>query len=163
MSISIFDIFEIEECTIVQEVHKNIKWLSVYFHDPFIVIYRYMNEARMAQWVRSLDLTAHTSISPIRRGFAPSFVNYKKGALDSQWQVIVSTYFIVQKHDNRIRYKFFNLEHLLLYINNIQIQLNINTQKLQSFLIIRKTTKNNNMKCTSDKWHLNDKSNRPLQ
>jgi hypothetical protein len=29
------------------------------------------------------------------------------------------------------------------------MQLNINTQKLQSFLIIRKTTKNNNMKCTS--------------
>jgi hypothetical protein len=29
-------------------------------------------------WVRSLDLTAHTSLSPIRRGFAPSFVNYKK-------------------------------------------------------------------------------------
>jgi hypothetical protein len=28
---------------------------------------------------RSLDLTAHTSLSPIRRGFAPSFVNYKKG------------------------------------------------------------------------------------
>jgi hypothetical protein len=35
--------------------------------------------ARLAQWVRSLDLTAHTSLSPIRRGFAPSFVNYKKG------------------------------------------------------------------------------------
>ena len=33
----------------------------------------------MAQWVRSLNLTAHTSLSPIRRGFAPSFVNYKKG------------------------------------------------------------------------------------
>ena len=33
----------------------------------------------MAQWVRSLDLTAHTSLSPIRHGFAPSFVNYKKG------------------------------------------------------------------------------------
>ena len=33
----------------------------------------------MAQWVRSLDLTAHTSLSSIRRGFAPSFVNYKKG------------------------------------------------------------------------------------
>ena len=44
--------------------------------------------ARVAQWVRSLDLTAHTSLSPIRRGFAPSFVNYKKGALDSQSQVI---------------------------------------------------------------------------
>ena len=30
----------------------------------------------MAQSVRSLDLTAHTSL--IRRGFALSFVNYKK-------------------------------------------------------------------------------------
>jgi len=29
--------------------------------------------------VRSLDLTAHTSLSPIRRGFVSSFVNYKKG------------------------------------------------------------------------------------
>ena len=27
----------------------------------------------------SLDLTAHTSLSPIRGGFAPNFVNYKKG------------------------------------------------------------------------------------
>ena len=36
-------------------------------------------EARVAQWVRSLDLTAHTRLSPIRRGFTPSFVNYKKG------------------------------------------------------------------------------------
>ena len=35
----------------------------------------------MAQWVRSLDLTAHTSLSPIQRGFAPGFV---KGALDLQ-------------------------------------------------------------------------------
>ena len=35
--------------------------------------------ARVAQWVRSLDLTAHTSLSPVRRGFAPSFVNYSKG------------------------------------------------------------------------------------
>jgi hypothetical protein len=26
-----------------------------------------------------LDLTTHTSLSPIRRGFAPGFVNYKKG------------------------------------------------------------------------------------
>ena len=33
----------------------------------------------MAQWVRSLELTAHTSLSPIRRGFAPGFVSYKKG------------------------------------------------------------------------------------
>ena len=26
-----------------------------------------------------MDLIAHTSLSPIRRGFAPGFVNYKKG------------------------------------------------------------------------------------
>jgi hypothetical protein len=26
-----------------------------------------------------LDITTHTSLSPIRRGFAPGFVNYKKG------------------------------------------------------------------------------------
>jgi hypothetical protein len=26
-----------------------------------------------------LDLTTHTSLSPIQRGFAPGFVNYKKG------------------------------------------------------------------------------------
>ena len=32
-----------------------------------------------AQWVRSLDLTAHTRLSPIQRGFVPSCVNYKKG------------------------------------------------------------------------------------
>jgi hypothetical protein len=28
---------------------------------------------------RSLDLRTHTSLSPIRHGFAPCFVNYKKG------------------------------------------------------------------------------------
>ena len=42
------------------------------------------SRSRVAQWIRSLDLTTHTSLSPIRRGFAPCFVNYKKGALDSQ-------------------------------------------------------------------------------
>jgi hypothetical protein len=34
--------------------------------------------ARVAQWIRSLDLTTHTSLSPIQHGFAPGFVNYKK-------------------------------------------------------------------------------------
>jgi hypothetical protein len=34
----------------------------------------------VAQWDRQLDyLTTYTSLSPIRRGFAPGFVNYKKG------------------------------------------------------------------------------------
>ena len=51
--------------------------------------------ARVAQWVRLLDLTAHTSLSPIRRGFAPRFVNYKKGctrlstASDKVYQLLV--------------------------------------------------------------------------
>ena len=31
----------------------------------------------MTQCVRSLDLTTHTSLSPVRRGFAPGFVIYK--------------------------------------------------------------------------------------
>ena len=34
----------------------------------------------MAQRVRSLDLTAHKSLLPIRREFALRFVNYKKGS-----------------------------------------------------------------------------------
>ena len=46
-------------------------------------IYRYVfscvRKARVAQWDKSLDLTAHISLSPIRHGFAPSFVNYKIG------------------------------------------------------------------------------------
>ena len=33
-------------------------------------------------------LTTHTSLSPIWRRFAPRFVNYKKGALDSHSHVI---------------------------------------------------------------------------
>jgi hypothetical protein len=51
----------------------------------------YVLGARVAKWVRSLDLTTHTSPSPIRRGLVPSFVNYKKGTLDSQPQVIKFT------------------------------------------------------------------------
>ena len=37
-------------------------------------------------------LTTHTSLSPIRCGFVPSFVIYKKGALNSQPQVIKFTH-----------------------------------------------------------------------
>ena len=33
-------------------------------------------------WLNELDyLTTHTSLSPIRRGFASGFVNYKKGCI----------------------------------------------------------------------------------
>jgi hypothetical protein len=35
--------------------------------------------ARVAQRVRSLDLTTHTRLSPIRGEFAPGFVNNKTG------------------------------------------------------------------------------------
>ena len=35
--------------------------------------------ARVTQWVRSLDLTTRTNLSPIRRGFTLGFVIYKKG------------------------------------------------------------------------------------
>jgi hypothetical protein len=45
-------------------------------HSPTHVI---LTNTRVAQWVTSLALTAHTSLSPIRRRFAPSFVNYEKG------------------------------------------------------------------------------------
>ena len=38
----------------------------------------------------SLDYIAtHASLSPMRSGFAPGFINYTKGALDSQPQVII--------------------------------------------------------------------------
>jgi hypothetical protein len=36
-------------------------------------------------------LTTHTSLSPIRRGFAPGFVNNEKGSLDLEPQVIKLT------------------------------------------------------------------------
>ena len=38
----------------------------------------YSKNHGVAQGGRSPDFTAHTSLSPIRRGFAPGFVDYKK-------------------------------------------------------------------------------------
>ena len=49
--------------------------------------------ARVAQWVRSLDLATHTSLSPIRNGFAPSFVNLQKGCIrhaEYSWNIAES-------------------------------------------------------------------------
>ena len=40
---------------------------------------KWSQRGRVAEWVRSFDLAAHTSLSLIRRGFTPSFVSYKKG------------------------------------------------------------------------------------
>ena len=45
----------------------------------YFIAYFLFSAGRMAQWVKSLDLTTHTSLSPIWRGFAPGFVNYNKG------------------------------------------------------------------------------------
>ena len=64
--------------------------LSNLYDKTFITLRQY--RARVAQYVRQLNnLTTHTSLSPIQHGFAPDFVNYKKGALDSQSQVIQFT------------------------------------------------------------------------
>ena len=41
----------------------------------------------LGSWLKPY-LTTHTSLSPIRRGFAPNLVNYKKGAFDLQPQVM---------------------------------------------------------------------------
>ena len=51
---------------------------NYYRHIFFLYMYPYISMLG-AQWVRLLDLTAHASLSPIRRRFAPGFVNYKKG------------------------------------------------------------------------------------
>ena len=53
----------------------------------FVDIGRIINGVRVAQ----RDIAAHASLSTIRRGFAPCFVDYKKGALDSQPHVIKLT------------------------------------------------------------------------
>ena len=50
----------------------------IYMRDLKLTSFQSFKGARVAQWLRSLDLTTHTSLSPIRRGFAPGFVNYKK-------------------------------------------------------------------------------------
>ena len=63
--------------------------VSNYYLTPIEQIFSYImartcciqwNEwAWVVQWVRLLDyLTIHTSLSPILRGFAPGFVDYKK-------------------------------------------------------------------------------------
>ena len=47
--------------------------------------------------------------------------------------------------------KFFNIKHLLLDINNVQVQLNINTEELQPSLIIKKQKKTKKNKQTNKK------------
>ena len=49
----------------------------------FSFLWRYPDMAKVIG-----AITTHTSLSPIQSGFALGFVNYKKGALDFQPQVI---------------------------------------------------------------------------
>ena len=59
----------------------------------------YLKESKLPCWhfeqnfveVKKDYLTTRTSLSPMRRGFEPGFVHYKKGALDSQPQAIKFT------------------------------------------------------------------------
>ena len=77
-----------------RHVHPSIStplkatWVFYFFYFPRSLLWQ---GTRVAQWFRSLDLKTHTSLSPLRRGFAPGFVNFKKGALDSQAHAIMFT------------------------------------------------------------------------
>jgi hypothetical protein len=56
------------------------KQLSIDFQPKVTSLNSNVWRAPVAQWVRKLDyLKTYTSLSPIRRGFTPCFVNYKKG------------------------------------------------------------------------------------
>ena len=73
-------------CTI-KEHELDIWILAALMLNAFNNAYNIPKNARVrvAQWDRWLDyLTIHANISPMRLRFAPGFVNYKKGALDSQ-------------------------------------------------------------------------------
>ena len=61
-------------------------WLTISFLGYIYLPWgpRWLNE--LCRWI-----TTYTSLSPIRRGFAPCFVDYKKDALNLQSQVIKFT------------------------------------------------------------------------
>ena len=69
---------------------------EVYLIQHYVIVCKWLATCRwfspgpLAPSRTPIKLTA-TSLSPIRRGFAPGFVNYKKGALDSQPQMIKFT------------------------------------------------------------------------
>ena len=51
---------------------------------PTMEVKRYYIVSYIIYMINPTALATHTSLSPIRNGFAHGFVNYKKGALDSQ-------------------------------------------------------------------------------
>ena len=56
-----------------------------------LILVELLTGVRVARCVRPLNIAAHTSLYSTRREFAPCFVDYKKGALDSQPHVIKLT------------------------------------------------------------------------
>ena len=98
---------------------------------------------RVAQWVRSLDLTTRTSLSPIRSGFAPGFVNYKKGALDSQ-PILLKVALTHQKIKSKADYINNHILNVFKCIFNIQLII-----KLQSdfFIWINQSYQEKHVKC----------------
>jgi hypothetical protein len=101
-------------------------------------------------YVPSLDLTAHTSLSPIRRGFAPSFVNYKKGctrlaaASDKVYQLLAQGRWFspgTPASSNTKTGRHDIAEILLKVALNIQIQITSNLTFFNNQSIIFKVSK----------------------
>jgi hypothetical protein len=65
----------IDMCIPVYQLHLKRRGYSIFFYFPRSLLWQ---GARMAHWLRSLDLTTHTSLSPLRPGFAPGFVNLQQ-------------------------------------------------------------------------------------
>ena len=74
------------------------EWHFVFINEDVMAVFTHSKllKGPVAQWIRWLDyLATHTSLSPMRHGFAPSFVNYKKGctrltaASDKAYQLLL--------------------------------------------------------------------------
>ena len=75
-----FQCLKLGNCWVHQdlEIAVQLKDCYVMRTTPVSFFYFFISGAQVAQRVRSLDIAAHTSLSPIWHGFAPRFVNYKK-------------------------------------------------------------------------------------
>ena len=61
-------------------------FLNTMAFDIISLMFQILNGCPGGSMSQIVGFNSHTSLSPTGRGFAPSFVNYKKGALDSQPQ-----------------------------------------------------------------------------
>jgi hypothetical protein len=81
-------------------------------------------------------LTTHTSLSPIRRGFAPGYVNYKKGALDWQPQVMKFTSYLPMVGGSL---RVLRLLPPLKLVAMILLKVALNTEKQTKTIICKQT------------------------